>query len=196
MVKEMPSAVFTPLLAEGRVAQLDLGAAGSGSCRIIGFAGPKVFLAVDDRLLSDGAPHAGYLLLDGGDEHIQAVRGIVRRGEAGTAVMELTDAFTGQRRMFSRAPLVLAAHVVGLFGKEWDTFTRDISAGGMRLARQAGWDGHAQCTVTLRLGDNAQVTAEAEVCRVSGDSLGVRFTRIDPEDRALLAELALAYHSS
>jgi PilZ domain len=192
----MSTAVFTPLLAEGRCAQLDLGLAGSAPCRITGFAGPQVFLAVEDRLFADGEAHAGYLLLDGGDEHIQALRGKVRRIAPGRAVMQLTDPFSGQRRLFSRAPLVLPAHVGGASGGEWDTFTRDVSAGGVRLARQSGWDGGDECTLTLRLGDDLRISVAAEVCRVSEDSLGLRFTRIEPEHRALLAELAVAYHST
>jgi hypothetical protein len=190
------SAVFTPLLAEGRPAQLDLGLAGCRPCRILGFAGPQVFLEVDDVLFAEDDALTGYLLLDSGDEHMQAVRGRVRRTEPGTAVMELTDAFAGQRRLFSRAPLVLPVRVEGPSGAGWDTFTRDISAGGMRLARQSGWDGADRCTLTVRVGDELRIPVEAEVCRVSEDSLGMRFAQIDPDHRALLAELALAYHSA
>jgi hypothetical protein len=189
------AAVFTPLLAEGRPAQLDLGPAGSRPCRILGFAGPQVFLAVDDALFAEDQVHTGYLLLDSGDEHMQAVRGRVRLTEPGKALMELTDAFAGQRRLFSRAPLVLPVQVEGSAG-EWDTFTRDISAGGMRIARQSGWDGAERCTLRIRVGDELRIPVEAEICRVSEDSLGVRFAQIAPDHRALLAELAIAYHSA
>jgi hypothetical protein len=185
---------FTPRLAEGRRAQLDLGPAGARDCRITGFAGAQVFLAVDDALFADGDAHAGYLLLDGGDEHLQAVRGRVVRGGPGVAVMHLADPFSGQRRTFSRAPLVLPVGVRGEDGDEWDTVTRDISAGGLALARQPAWHGERRATLTVRVGSEVRFSAEAEVRRVSAASLGMSFTRIADTHRALLAELALAYH--
>jgi hypothetical protein len=190
----MSVATFTPLLAEGALARLDLGLAGACDARITGFAGAHVYLAVRDELFAEGRIQPGYLLLDRGGEHLHAVRGEAEHTGPGTAVMQLTDAFSGQRRVFSRAPLVLAATVRSPSGAEWDTVTRDISAGGVALARRPGWDGAPACTLTLRIGAEIAFSAEAEVRRESELTLGMRFTEIAPEHRAMLAELALAYH--
>jgi hypothetical protein len=188
--------MFTPLLAEGRSAQLDLGVAGSHSCRITGFAGPQVFLDVDDAMFAHGERQSGYLLLNDGDD-LHAVRGEAEHAGPGRAVMRLTDTFRGQRRLFSRAPVVRPVHVRGLGdgGAEWDTFTRDISAGGLSLARQSAWDGAERCALRIRLSAEVHVEVEAEVRRVSADTLGMRFLSIAPEHRALLAELAVAHYS-
>jgi hypothetical protein len=187
---------FTPLLAEGRHAQLDLGLHGCVSCRITGFAGPQIYLHVAGHAFEGEVP--AYLLLDGGGDHMQAVRGRARRlGDDGTAVLHLTDAFSGQRRLFSRAPLVLPAHVRPLGGGEvWDTFTRDISAGGVGLVLQPGWDGNDRIAVTLALGADVSIDFEGRVLRAGPDGLGVGFTRIEPDARVLLGELTLAFHRS
>jgi hypothetical protein len=189
----MPS-VFTPLLAEGREAQLDLGLHGYAPCRITGFAGPDIFLQVDDRF-ADAGELTAYLLLDDGAGHLQALRGRVHHRGDGTALLHLTDAFSGQRRLFSRAPLVLPAHVRGVQdGAEWDTFTRDISAGGVGLTRQPAWDGDEHLAVTLSLGADVDIEFTGVVLRVGDDAIGLQFRAIDAGTRALLAELALAYH--
>jgi hypothetical protein len=187
---------FTPLLAEGRHAQLDLGLHGCVSCRITGFAGPEIYLHLDGHAFEGEVP--AYLLLDAGDDHMQAVRGRARRlGDDGTAVLRLTDAFSGQRRLFSRAPLVLPAHVRAVGeGAVWDTFTRDIGAGGVGLAVQPGWDGSEHIAVRLALGADVTIDFDGRVLRAGDDSLGVGFTRIDPDARVLLGELTLAFHRS
>jgi hypothetical protein len=188
-------ATYTPLLAEGKTAQLDLGLAGSAACRITGFAGPQVLLEVRDSLFAEGDVQPGYLLLDDGRGHIQAVRGNASRLSPGTAVMHLTDTFSGQRRLFSRAPLVLPVVVHGTGGAgQWDSFTRDVSAGGVALARQAAWDGSEALGVTIAIDEATRFDAETVVQRISPDALGLRFTSIEPEHRALLAELAVAFH--
>jgi hypothetical protein len=187
-------ATFTPLLAEGRPARLDLGLAGASGCRVTGFAGSQVFLSVDDALFAEGDMQPGYLLVDDGGEHLQAMRGRVARLAEGAAVMHLTDDFSGQRRMFSRAPLVLPATVHAESGAEWPTFTRDISAGGVAIARQSAWDGAERFEITLRIGAELRSRAEVELRRASALTLGLSFAHIDPEHRAVLAELALAYH--
>jgi hypothetical protein len=188
-------ATFTPLLAEGRHAQLDLGLHGCSTCRITGFAGPEIYLHLDGHTFEGELP--AYLLLDDGGEQMQALRGRARRsGDDGTAVLHLTDAFSGQRRLFSRAPLVLPAHVrpLGGGGEVWDTFTRDISAGGVGLGLRTSWDGNELVGVTISLGADVDIDFEGRVLRVGPDSLGVGFTRVDAGARALLGELALAFH--
>lgn len=190
-------AVFTPLLAEGRRGQLDLGEHGSSPCRITGFAGPTVVLDIGNAALDLSTMPAGltaYLLLDDGG-HMQALRAELQPSQApGTAVLRLTDRFSGQRRLFSRAPLSLRAQVSSPGASPWDTFTRDVSAGGVALDRRPAWDGSPRLEIVLALEDGSSVEAEADVLRASPDRLGLGFTRIAPADRARLAELALAFH--
>jgi hypothetical protein len=192
----MSTVTFTPLLSEGRTGHLDLGLNGCEPCRITGFAGPDVFLKIDGRLFSEGRVLPGYLLLDDGGT-LQAVRGAAERTGPGAAVLHLSDSVGGQRRMFSRAPLVLPARVRDLDSERcWDTFTRDISAGGLRIARSSATDDRsARSAITLSIAD-VQVVAEAVTTHVSSDGIGVRFVRIEPDHRAALAELALAYHAA
>jgi hypothetical protein len=192
----MPSATFTPLLSEGRLGQLDLGLNGCAPCRITGFAGRDVFLKVEERLFADGRVLPGYLLLDDRGT-LQAVRGTAEQTGPGGAVLHLSDGVAGQRRLFSRAPLVLPAHVRDLDSeRRWDTFTRDVSAGGVRIARDPESDDRSRrSAITLSVGD-ARFVAEAVTTHVGSDGIGMRFVLIEPEHRALLAELALAYHAA
>ena len=52
-----------------------------------------------------------------------------------------TRSASASAALFCRAPLVLPAHLrpVGDAEEPWTTFTRDISAGGLRVARQSGY---------------------------------------------------------
>jgi hypothetical protein len=189
------STTSTPLLEEGRHAQLDLGVHGCSDCRIAGFAGADVFLDIGGRILPAGMTPA-YLLLEH-DDSLRAVRGRVHSdGTGGPAVLRVTDAFPGQRRLFSRAPLAVRTHVRSLRTgtSEWDTFTRDISAGGVALARRAEWDGAMDCELTLAPAEAVRIVVQAAVVRIEEHALGLRFTEIDAADRALMAELALAFH--
>jgi hypothetical protein len=192
----MPTATFTPLLAEGRLGQLDLGVKGCEPCRITGFAGRDVFLKVEDRLFSEAGVLPGYLLLDDRGT-LQAVRGTAEHTGPGSAVLRLSDGVAGQRRLFSRAPLVLPAHLRDLDSeRHWDTFTRDVSAGGLRIARSATADDRSQrSAITLTIAD-VRFVAEAVTTHVASDGIGMRFVHIEPEHRALLAELAIAYHAA
>jgi hypothetical protein len=195
---------FTPLLSEGRAAFLDLGEGGSAPCRIAGFVGRSVFVQLDERLLdaAEGesalqAPDAHLLI-----EHRGAVRGVrghLRRGDAtGTAVLQLTDGFAGQRRTFSRAPLVLPVqvHPSAPDRSGWRTFTRDVSAGGMRIARQSAWDGAMRLDLTLTVRDGRRFDVVAEVLATYPESLGLRFLEIGDEASATLAQLAVDFHRS
>jgi hypothetical protein len=191
------AAVFTPLLAEGRTAQLDLGVNGFCSCRITGFAGPAVVLQLDEDVLAPGTTQPSYLLLDD-DDRMHALRGQVSHAGPRSAVLQITDRFPGQRRLFSRAPLALPAHVRDIAGRgaEWDTFTRDVSAGGMSITRQPGWNGDELLEVTLKLPDESLIVVEAEVRRAAADRIGLLFVRIEAPHRARLADLALEFHSA
>jgi hypothetical protein len=181
------------MLTEGTDGTLDLGVGGSAPCRVTGFAGRRVFLQVSSAAMTAEDVTTGYLLLEDGGR-LQALRGRVESVRDGAAVLLLTDAFDGQRRVFSRAPLVLRARLCCDDGAGLPTFTRDLSAGGVAVDRPDGWDGRPGCTVEIELAPGVTVEAHADVVRDAGGELGLRFTKIGSEDRSVLAELALAYH--
>jgi c-di-GMP-binding flagellar brake protein YcgR len=111
-------------------------------------------------------------------------------------VVTLLDSF-GQRRLFSRAPLVLPAHLrpAGDGGDHWTTFTRDISAGGLRVARQSSYREAQEHEVVIGLVQAShEISARAQAVRVTGTDVSLSFTEIAPEDRLLLAQLTFAYH--
>jgi hypothetical protein len=178
-------------LVEGQPARLDVGE--SLACRIIGFSGPEVVLALESFPEEDivrGA--AAYLLLES-EGQLQAVRGRVTAPSAEEVVLRLTDDIRlGQRRVFSRAPIPLPVRV-RTRDADWASVTRDVSAGGVCVARDgdAPDDGSLQLTITVA---NHEVVAEARVVRVTESDLGVEFQQIEDQDRLLLASLALAYH--
>jgi c-di-GMP-binding flagellar brake protein YcgR len=124
---------------------------------------------------------------------------VVRPGYAdGELVATLLDPFRlGQRRNFSRAPIVVPAHLrpVGDEEKPWTTFTRDVSAGGLRVARQSGYREAGEHEVVLGLVQaNREIRARAVEVRVTDADLSMSFTDIEAEDRLLLAQLTFAYH--
>src|SRR5438046_853312 len=115
-------------------------------CRVVAFGRDDVLLAPHKALdgLQQAALRRGedaYLLLDAGSD-LRALR--CRPSsltEAGDVVALITDGIRlGQRRMFSRADLVLPTSVtpLGGAGEPLMTFTRNVGAGGVRLARQSG----------------------------------------------------------
>ena len=182
-----------PRLVEGQPARLDLGE--SIACRIIGFSGPDVVLSLEHQ--PDDAPEQGtpaYLLLESNGT-IQAVRGRVGRPAGDELVLRLTDDIRlGQRRTFSRAPLELPARVRPRDGAaEWSTTTRDVSAGGVCIARGDADSEDQTLEITIQVADH-EVVATATAVRVTNEELGLRFEEIGRDDRMLLASLALAYH--
>jgi hypothetical protein len=181
------------MLTEGSEGMLDLGVGGCAPCRVTGFAGRRVFLQVHTAAATAEGVVSGYLLLEDAGR-MQALRGRVESVGDGTAVLLLTDAFDGQRRVFSRAPLVLRARLCADEGAGSATFTRDLSAGGVAVDRPDGWDGRRRCAVEIELAPGVTVQAHADVVRDGGAELGLRFTEIGSEARGMLAELALAYH--
>jgi hypothetical protein len=184
-----------PQLIEGQPARLDVGE--SLPCRVIGFSGPDVVLAVEAQLEAqlEEPPEVGaeaYLLLES-DGRMQALRGCLGSPFGHELVLRLTDDIRlGQRRTFSRAPVPLPVRVrVG--GEEWTTVTRDVSAGGVSVDRAGIEPGGATLEVRIQVA-NHEVVAEAVAVRVTAADLGLRFEEIDRHDRLLLASLALAYH--
>jgi hypothetical protein len=139
-----------------------------------------------------------YLLIEAGGM-LHALKAAVRPGYAdGELVATLLDPFRlGQRRNFSRAPIVLPAHLrpVGADEKPWTTFTRDVSAGGLRVARQSAYREAAAHEVVLGLVQaDREIRATAVAVRVTDSDVSLSFTDIGAEDRLLLAQLTFAYH--
>jgi hypothetical protein len=178
-------------LVEGQPARLDIGE--SLPCRVIGFSGPDVVLALEEQ--PEEAPEVGssaYLLIEA-DGRMQAVRGHIGSPASDEVVLRLSDDIRlGQRRTFSRAPIPLPA-VVKVNGAEWSTVTRDVSAGVVCVAREGAGPVDGAVEVRIQVADH-QVVAKAVAVRVTDQELGLRFEEIERDDRLLLASLALAYH--
>jgi hypothetical protein len=190
---------FASALSEGQPAQLDLGEE-AVPCLVVGFQGSDVILAPGAELPPDavGTGTVAYLLIEAGGM-LHALKAAVRPGFAdGELVATLLDPFRlGQRRNFSRAPIVVPAHLrpVGDQEKPWTTFTRDVSAGGLRVARQSGYREAGEHEVVLGLVQaNREIRARAVEVRVTDADLSMSFTDIEAEDRLLLAQLTFAYH--
>src|SRR5215208_4614978 len=199
----MPT-VTANMLTEGQVVQLDLGGKTSAlPCRVLGFGGSTVMLApvVPATAPPAEAIEAGRdasVIIDG-DQQGHALRAKVRPGSApGEVVVTVTDAFRlGQRRRYSRAPLALPATVAALPGGEpWETVTRDISAGGVRMARTgaAGEQADALSVVLAAPAAGLRMETQAEVVRRSQRDLSLRFTSIADGDVALLTQITVAYY--
>ena len=192
------------ILTEGQIVQLDLGGKTTAlPCRVLGFGGSTVMLGpvVPATAPTSDAIEAGreaYVVVDD-DPQVHALRAKVRPGsEPGEIVVSVTDAFRlGQRRRYSRAPLALAATVAALPGGEpWETVTRDISAGGVRMARTnaAGEQAETLSVVLTSPPAALRIETEAEVVRRSQRDLSLRFTHIAEGDVALLTQITVAYY--
>jgi hypothetical protein len=180
-----------PQLVEGQPARLDIGE--SVPCRVIGFSGRDVVLALEQQPAE--LPERGqqaYLLIESNDR-MHAVRGTVGEPAGEELVLRLSDDIRlGQRRIFSRAPISLPARVRA-GGSEWMTTTRDVSAGGVCVARGKADPVEGELEVRIQVADH-EVVAAAVAVRVTNEDLGLRFEEIERGDRMLLASLALAYH--
>src|SRR3954452_1247232 len=191
---------FASALSEGQPAQIDLGEA-AVPCLVVGFIGADVMLAPSAPIPPEVMPSSGliaYLLIEAAG-NLQALKAHLRPGQTeGELVATLLDPFRlGQRRNFSRAPLVLPAHLrpAGTTGDPKTTFTRDISAGGLRVAKQSSYVEADLHEVVIGLVQaNREIRARAETVRVTNADVSLRFTNIAAEDRLLLAQLTFAYH--
>jgi len=197
----MPTITPT-MLIEGHVVQLDLGGKTQAlPCRVLGFAGSTVVLA---PVVAASAPtteaivagREAYLILDD-DHQVHALRARVRPGsEPGEIVARVTDTFRlGQRRHYSRAPLALPATVTA-GGETWETVTRDVSPGGVRMARTgaAGEQGDSLSLILESSSAGLRIEADAAIVRRSQRDLSLTFTRIAEPDAALLAQITVAYY--
>jgi hypothetical protein len=190
---------FASALSEGQPAQLDLGEE-AVPCLVVGFQGSDVILAPGAELPPDaiGPRTVAYLLIEAGGM-LHALKAAVRPGYAdGELVATLLDPFRlGQRRTFSRAPIVLPTHLrpVGDEEKPWTTFTRDVSAGGLRVARQSGYREAGEHEIVLGLVQaDREIRCRAVEVRVTDADISLSFTDIEAEDRLVLAQLTFAYH--
>jgi PilZ domain-containing protein len=192
------------MLTEGQVVQLDLGGKTTAlPCRVLGFGGSTVMLApvVPATAPTADAIESGreaYVVLDD-DNQVHALRARVRPGsEPGEIVITVTDSFRlGQRRRYSRAPLSLPAEVSALpAGETWATVTRDISAGGVRMARTGAAGEQADMLKVVLSSPPAALRIEttAEVVRRSQRDLSLRFCEIAEADVALLTQITVAYY--
>jgi hypothetical protein len=189
---------FGSALSEGQPAQLDLGEE-AVPCLVVGFDGADIVLAFQE-MPESGLPANGisFLLIEA-DRRLHALKALVRAGSVeGEFVATLLDPFRlGQRRNFSRAPLVLPAHLrpEGDEHEPWTTFTRDISAGGLRVARQSTYREAVRHSVVIGLVQaDREIKATAEAVRVTATDVSLSFIQIGAEDRLLLAQLTFAYH--
>ena len=189
---------FGSALSEGQPAQLDLGDE-AVPCLVVGFNGADIVLAFQE-MPEDGLPENGisFLLIEA-EGRLHALKSYVRPGSGENEyVATLLDPFRlGQRRNFSRAPLVLPAHLhpLGEDGPPKTTFTRDVSAGGLRVARQSSYRPADVHQVVIGLVQaNREITATARTVRETGSDVSLSFVEIEPEDRLILAQLTFAYH--
>jgi hypothetical protein len=189
---------FGSALSEGQPAQLDLGEE-AVPCLVVGFDGADIVLAFQAEP-EEGLPANGisFLLIEA-EGRLHALKAFVRLGTTeGEFVATLLDPFRlGQRRNFSRAPLVLPTHLrpAGETAEPWTSFTRDISAGGLRVARQSSYREAAIHEVVIGLVQaNREIKALATPARVTDTDLSLSFTEIDAQDRLLLGQLTFAYH--
>jgi hypothetical protein len=188
-------------LVEGQIARLDVGATSrpatgeSLACRIIGFSGRDVVLALDTQPENEIAPGAEAFLLLESEGQLQALRGQIGEPAGEEIVLRLVDDIRlGQRRVFSRAPLELPARLhTGDGGPEWSTRTLDISAGGVCIAREGPDPGDGVLKLHIQVASH-DVVADVRKMRLTPTELGLRFEEIERQDRLLLASLALAYH--
>jgi hypothetical protein len=191
---------FASALSEGQPAQIDLGEVAL-PCLVVGFIGADVMLAPSAPIPPDAMPANGliaYVLIEAAG-NLQALKAHIRPGQSeGELIATLLDPFRlGQRRNFSRAPLVLPAHLrpAGTTDDPKTTFTRDISAGGLRVAKQSSYTEADLHEVVIGLVQaNREIRAMAETVRVTDADVSLSFTDIEAEDRLLLGQLTFAYH--
>ena len=170
-------------------------------CLVVGFTGADVVLQPTAELAPDALSSGltTYLLIEAGGT-LQALKAeVCRSGQDGELVATLLDPFRlGQRRTFSRAPLVLPAHLRPLGDPDSPPktiFTRDISAGGLRIARQSTYqpaDIHAVVIGLVQA--NREIKATASTVRETDTDVSLSFIEIEAEDRLILAQLTFAYH--
>ena len=191
---------FASALSEGQPAQLDLGEE-AVPCLVVGFTGADVVLAPSaelparrardrpDRLPADRRRRqpAGPQGRRPPRRHTTASsspRCSTRSGSASAAP---------SRAPRSSCPRTCARSATTAEPKT--TFTRDISAGGLRIARQSSYQPADVHQVVIGLVQaNREIKATAETVRETDSDVSLSFVEIEPEDRLILAQLTFAYH--
>ena len=195
------STLTANVFSEGQRVELDLGVETDLlGCRVIGFGGTNVVLTTQIEELPEELTvgRGAYVIVEEGGQ-VQALRAQIREVVADREiVVAIVDEFQlGQRRRYSRAPIALPATVrMAPDGPTTETATRDISGGGLRLAR-AGFAcerGDLVQVVIAAAQANLRIEAEAEAVRVTDEDISLRFTEIDPASVILLQQIALAYY--
>jgi hypothetical protein len=190
-----------PILHEGARVTLDAGGdTAMVECRVVGLTGDVLALLPirfpppeTSRRLAMRVPCL--VLFDAGGQ-VRALRGTpagVRSG--GYLLVALADRFRlGQKRRYSRAPLVLAVELTDPVGGEaWTSETIDVSATGMRVRRPDVGEPARGGNVRISIPDG-DVVGPATLVRAEREWISYNLAELAPGDRDRLATLVLAYH--
>ena len=191
---------FASALSEGQPAQLDLGEE-AVPCLVVGFTGADVVLAPQAPIARGRArARAHHVSADRGRRHLQALKAARPPGYTdGELVATLLDPVPPRPapHLLPRPARPARAPAPGRRTEDppKTTFTRDISAGGLRVARQSGYREADLHEVVIGLVQaNREIRATAETVRVTDTDVSLSFVEIEAEDRLLLAQLTFAYH--
>ncbi len=190
-----------PHLTEGTPVRVHLDAGEAIDCTVFAFVGSVILARYETALdpnvsdqLSSGAD--GFLVVEQ-DRGVKALRGnATLHGEA-TLALRITDSFQlGQRRESTRVALALDAELAPMGGDAPPATTRtiDLSFSGAQVHRPETTPLAERYALTLKgepLG--VPVVTEATLARELPEALGLRFTHIEPNDRARLIQLVLAH---
>ena len=194
-------------MREGDALDIQLAGRDSLRCRILGFDGADIVLLVDRGLTATAAQaislgSRAFATFER-DGQLHAQQGVVRAtGERGQVALRITDTFrVGHRRAHTRAPLELEVNRQPLDaagvpdGPVLTERSIDVSAGGLSVAPERPAAQGDRAVVVVKLpGAGTVGPVLATVVRAMPDSLGLRFEGIEPEARARLALLVLAWH--
>jgi hypothetical protein len=194
-------------MREGDAVDIQLGGRDSLRCRILGFDGADIVLLVDRGLTASAAEAVSLgsraFATFERDGQLHAQQGVVRAtGERGQVALRITDAFrVGHRRAHTRAPLELDVDRQPLdaagapAGPVLNERSQDVSAGGVCVSPAGDAADGDRAVLMLRLPDGGRIgPVLATVVWAAPDALALRFEGLEPEDRARLALLVLAWH--
>ena len=191
---------FASALSEGQPAQLDLGDE-AVPCLVVGFTGADVVLAPSAELPEDAlSPGLTHVSADRRRRH--PCRRSRRRsaGPAPTASSSprcwtRSDSGSAARSRARRSSCPLTCARSATRSPPKTTFTRDISAGGLRVARQSSYQPADVHNVVIGLVQaGREIKATAETVRETDQDVSLSFIDIETEDRLILAQLTFAYH--
>ena len=189
---------FASTLTEGQPAQLDLGdeafPAWSSASPAPKSCSPPTAELPEDALESDGE---SYLLIDAGGScrrsrpaSARLQRRRARRDAARPVPPRSAPDLQPRAARPARAPAP-----AGRRGAPATTFTRDVSAGGLRVKRQSTYrpaDVHSIVIALVQA--EREIRATAATVRETSEDVSLSFVEIGAEDRLILAQLTFAYH--